>query len=277
VALNLVPLSTGPWYPDPRVATGNLLTGGKATFNAYSLDPFVWFVHANLAISGYAFSLDDDAANPNADGALTLDISIGGIAPFVNKAEWSAGAPFGPVPSRLTTTNSTGTLVATANQLTQIPTAVFAYLVPPPAGTPTGALVIGPGITVSQGDQPVTMIGGTANPVNTGEQWVQLVGGQLANAGANQPYSFFGPVHITGTIDPLNDPHRITNLNADDIYVLKAITANQTLPTALVLYGPGISPGTTLTAINADNSLTLDDAHPLDRTEPMGEYRFTMF
>jgi hypothetical protein len=83
-----------------------------------------------------------------------------------------------------------------------------------------------------------------------------------------------GAVHITGTIDPKAAPNKITNLNGDDISVLRAITAKQTLPAALLLSGPGIKPGTTIKAVGEDNTLVLDDAHPPDALEPAGEYRF---
>src|SRR5262249_8253066 len=45
------------WYPDPSLSTAG------QTFNAYNLDPFVWFVHKKMGLSGYGFSLDDDAAD----------------------------------------------------------------------------------------------------------------------------------------------------------------------------------------------------------------------
>jgi hypothetical protein len=56
--------------------------------------------------------------------------------------------------------------------------------------------------------------------------------------------------------------------------VLKAITGTQTLPAALLVSGPGVKKGTTIKAIGDDNSITLDDAHPLDPTAPVGEFRF---
>ena len=50
------------WYPNPATPTGG------QTFNVYNLDPYVWFVHVEEGISGYAFSVDDDVSNPSATG-----------------------------------------------------------------------------------------------------------------------------------------------------------------------------------------------------------------
>ena len=255
------------WYPNPAVSTGHLLTGGKATFNAYSLDPFVWFVHEYLGVSGYAFSLDDDAANPNVTGARALAVSVGGITPFKNKAEWSPGTEFGPVPSTITTTTVTATLDATTRKLTNIPADVFNYLAAVLQGASNGALVIGPGIGIASGLQALARFGR--------EYWVprsiQLIGGRLTTRAAT---TFFGPVHVTGTINPQADAHTISNLDDDDFNVLKLITAKQTLPAALLLTGPGIKPGTTIKGFGPNNSIILDDAHPLDTTQLAGLYRF---
>jgi hypothetical protein len=261
------------WYANPALAgTGNLLTGGQASFNAYSLDPFVWFVHGYLGVSGYAFSLDDDAANPTVAGAKTLATSVGGISSFTNKAEWSPGTQFGPVPSAGTTATLTGTLTASSSTISSIPTDAFNYISNPAQGATNGALVIGPGISVSPGLQTLARI--MAQGVNLSNNEIQLTGGQLADGMGN--YVFFGPVHVTGSINPTGAPHRITNLNSDDIGVLNAIIANQTSLAALLVSGPGIQPGTSIKAIGSDNSIILDDAHPLDPNAPVGEFRFTI-
>src|SRR5262249_21662493 len=54
---NAVPESTHQWYPNPAAPTGG------RNFNVYNLDPFVYFVHKTEQLSGYGFSLDDDAAD----------------------------------------------------------------------------------------------------------------------------------------------------------------------------------------------------------------------
>jgi hypothetical protein len=61
------------WYPDPSEAAG-----GQG-YNVYNLDPYVWFVHRQLDLSGYGFSLDDDTADVGANGASTLSVAVGGL------------------------------------------------------------------------------------------------------------------------------------------------------------------------------------------------------
>lgn len=79
------------WYPDPSVPRGGL------TFNAFNLDPFVWFVHVKLGFSGYGFSLDDDTADVGAGEATQLQVAIGGVAGLPNTNEWTIQAVYGPV------------------------------------------------------------------------------------------------------------------------------------------------------------------------------------
>ncbi len=81
------------WYPDPAKP----VAGTGQSFNIYNLDPFVWFVHQKLGLSGYGFSLDDDAADIGANYATKLGVSIGGLNGLPNQVEWSETAPYGPV------------------------------------------------------------------------------------------------------------------------------------------------------------------------------------
>ena len=46
----------GAWYPPP---SKNMYNTG---YNVYNLDPFVWFVHQKVGLSGYGFSFDDDVS-----------------------------------------------------------------------------------------------------------------------------------------------------------------------------------------------------------------------
>jgi hypothetical protein len=78
------------WYPNPSAPR----TGGL-TFNAFNLDPFVWFVHVTLGFSGYGFSLDDDTADVGAGQATKLQLSIGGVEGLPNEKEWTIQAPYG--------------------------------------------------------------------------------------------------------------------------------------------------------------------------------------
>ena len=84
------------WYPDPATATaGAEINGTLADFNVYNMNPFVWFVHVKLGMSGYGFSVDDDTSDVGANGATELDMSIGGLDQLKNPKEWTQGAPFG--------------------------------------------------------------------------------------------------------------------------------------------------------------------------------------
>ncbi len=104
------------WYPDPSKP----VAGTGQTFNIYNLDPFVWFVHQRLGLSGYGFSLDDDAADIGANYATKLGISIGGLNGLPNQVEWSETAPFGPV-------SGTATVLSLGESTLKPPSITFPY------------------------------------------------------------------------------------------------------------------------------------------------------
>lgn len=79
------------WYPNPSDSRGGL------SFNAYNLDPFVWFVHVILGFSGYGFSLDDDTADVGAGGATQFLLTVSGPTGLPNTNEWTIQAVYGPV------------------------------------------------------------------------------------------------------------------------------------------------------------------------------------
>src|SRR5262249_51243791 len=86
------------WYPDPTMGTpGASINGNAATFGVYNLNPYVFFVHRTLNLSGYAFSVDDDTADVGAGGATHLFMSVGGLDGLPNPAKYAWGAPYGPV------------------------------------------------------------------------------------------------------------------------------------------------------------------------------------
>ncbi len=126
------------WYPNPSARTGN------QNFNVYNLDPFVWFVHVKLGLSGYGFSLDDDVADIGADWGTALAVSIGGLNGLPNHMEYTPGAPYGVVSA--TATASSGT----PNQLLGMPVNAFWSVMPdaPDTGN-VGAFVTGPGIVAA--------------------------------------------------------------------------------------------------------------------------------
>jgi hypothetical protein len=87
------------WYPDPGLDDSQR-TGQH--FNIYNLDPFVWLVHKKMGLSGYGFSLDDDAADISGNFSTKLGVAIGGLNGLPNHFEWSNGAPYGPVSTMAT-------------------------------------------------------------------------------------------------------------------------------------------------------------------------------
>lgn len=134
------------WYPDPAVGTPGADVDGKdADFSVYNLNPFVWFVHVRLGLSGYGFSVDDDVADVGANGADQLAVAIGGLDGLPNKHEWTWGAPFGPVngiglaKNAVVDKKDVGTIEG-------LPTEVLGQLNNFDSKTGPGALVRGPGV-----------------------------------------------------------------------------------------------------------------------------------
>lgn len=68
------------WYPNPN-ATVN---GQDNPSQKYNLDPIVWFVHQDLGMAGYGFSIDDDIGNVEVPGN-GFTIAVGGLAGLQNK------------------------------------------------------------------------------------------------------------------------------------------------------------------------------------------------
>lgn len=105
------------WYPDPAKPTpGATLDTGSGPkpidFGVYNLNPYVWFVHTQLKMSGYGFSLDDDVANTTAN-TNSLQVAFGGTvytapvdtkdppAPgLANFEAYTGGAKFGTQQSK---------------------------------------------------------------------------------------------------------------------------------------------------------------------------------
>jgi len=114
------------WYPKPWMATPNTTVDGKpATFGIYNLDPYVWFVHDVENMAGYAFSVDDDVANPAAPGPVAapgstptnpiynhfpsnLQISYGGIQGFGTPSPWFPTIPWGQINTHATISKQSG-------------------------------------------------------------------------------------------------------------------------------------------------------------------------
>ena len=82
---------------------GATINGEEATFGVYNLNPYVWFIHRKLDMSGYGFSLDDDTANAQ-DATDSMQIAYGGTMAtgpltthqqLANLELYTYGAPFG--------------------------------------------------------------------------------------------------------------------------------------------------------------------------------------
>jgi hypothetical protein len=177
------PATLGAWYPDPAVASaGAKVNSNAADFSVYNLNPFVWFVHKQLGLSGYGFSLDDDVADVGANGATKLAISVGGLGGpdngLSNKAQWSWGAPFGPVES------ATGRTMKDSKSLTDLTADAVAQVHgADPSNSLLGALVTGPGIAPGT---TIDKIGGTT-------VFLTKPATATASASTQNPYKFSAP------------------------------------------------------------------------------------
>ena len=250
---------TGQWYPDPGTKTpGATVNGKEAQFNLYQLDPYVWLVHKKLGVSGYAFSLDDDKADVSAVGSTSLDLAIGGLQGLKNKAEWSFGAPFGPVVFDGGTGTGgqkliTGLNADKLNRLNNQSVAEGNY----------GAYVLGPGV------QPETRV--DVKVLGTQVQTDKALVGSGSLPGT---YSFYGPVHLTGQFDPAtaDSKRKISGVDPDVIKVLNTITADsKLLPGALTMVGPGVPSGVKVVKVLTDErAIELDQ----DIAAAKGTYRF---
>ncbi|MBY0526638.1 MAG: hypothetical protein K2R98_24795 [Gemmataceae bacterium] len=91
------------WYPAPGTADPRSV---GVNFNVFNLDPYVFFVHKVLGLSGYGFSIDDDAADVGAFGfplprtgilPNNLSISYAGLQGLPNSKEWFPSVPYGEI------------------------------------------------------------------------------------------------------------------------------------------------------------------------------------
>jgi hypothetical protein len=107
----------GFWYPPP---SKDMYSTG---YNVYNLDPFVWFVHQKVGLSGYGFSFDDDVSDVGAGGASALAITNApGATNFPQKSQWFPSTPWGNVTAMATISQDGGNSV-----LTIVPQDVKAY------------------------------------------------------------------------------------------------------------------------------------------------------
>jgi hypothetical protein len=129
------------WYPDPSKAAG-----GQA-YDVHNLDPYVWFVHKKLGLSGYGFSFDDDTADVGANGTSTLSVAVGGPEGLANDSPWSPNAQWGTVRSWATISQGTGALAGKSIISLKSKTVYNQLSADDPANSVVGAYVSGEGIT----------------------------------------------------------------------------------------------------------------------------------
>jgi hypothetical protein len=273
-----VPESTGLWYPNPaRPTPSAYLNGQKATFGIYNLDPFVWFVHKELGLSGYGFSVDDDTSDVEADYSNHIDLSIQGLNGITNTAEWTFGAQYGPV-------SSTGTPVKNPvnvpDQINSLSTAAFLKTWPTGDGQ-IGPLVNGPGI--QPGTRVLNRFAAQQNNTNIVTLDTKFAANfrrsfrrNFRRRGESPTYSFFGMINFTGTIHPHTDPSRISGLDPVVLQQLEVIApdlvgSTPKTPEALTVSGPGVQHGTLVVAIDPTTGSVLLNK-PLLPTQPRGTY-----
>jgi len=250
------------WYPNPAVATGG------QSFNVYNLDPFVWFVHEKLGLSGYGFSVDDDISFVGAKGSTHVDMTVGGLYTpagvlngLSNPNEWTGVAPYGPVKS---TGKREGATIVGLDKV--VVNQVLGY----DASTKVlGVLVNGPG--VKPGTTVVTVI-------PTGE--VKL--SEPLNSNSSGTFYFFAPVVGTGTVGRTNQAKdTIVGLNKPAYDTLQKIGPLKTDGHYNIqVTGPGIQltgPKTmiqSVTPVSGKYVVTLTRDLVLG-SEPAGSYAYT--
>jgi hypothetical protein len=200
------------WYPDPSKGTpGVLIDRGSgpqpASFGVFNLNPYVWFIHVKLGMSGYGFSVDDDTANAQ-DAASSIQVAFGGTAAtapgaaatqkLVNPELYTFGAPFGTLHDQGYIDTTSG--VAKGYDLTKytvingLSLATVGKLKAFDAKSGQGALVTGFGMTPGKSRVYFT---GPANPEpNTPDganaSYVVLQQPSPAQDGPRGPYTFSG-------------------------------------------------------------------------------------
>jgi hypothetical protein len=265
--------SESDWYPDPSVRKGG------QSYNVYNLDPFVWFVHKKLGLSGYGFSVDDDVADVGADQATKLHIAVGGLgahgAPNVlpQKAEWTYGAPYGPIAltgqvSHTDPPKGSGNVADGLNTISlpdsDLNQKLFweLFFTDKKAGF-VGAIVNGPGVPHGTVDAPVVTrfafrVSGTPGVAPNKFLLDQPLDPNVVQPGTDYTFSFYGPVSTTGVVDAAT-PKVITISDPDVIAQLKVIFVSGAL---VRVDGPAVlTKGTKIvnvtdTTVEVDNALS---------------------
>jgi hypothetical protein len=149
------------WYPNPSTWQGG------QHFNVYNLDPYVWFVHRVLGLSGYGFSVDDDTSDVSATASpytpmdqqvkpYNLQIVFSGLGDLNNPNEWFPSVNYGTVTDEGTISNPDSGPYAGETIVTLTNTEKY-WQIMNPGPALIGAYVSGPGIipgtvVAAQGD-----------------------------------------------------------------------------------------------------------------------------
>ncbi len=252
------------WYPEP--SQQQMV---KYQFNAYNLNPYVWFVHKQLGLSAYGFSVDDDTADVGANAATHLQISIGGPGGIQTKSQWSTGAPYGLV-------SGSGQLkIDTINGETVYKIANLPHTYDPskPDDLPVYYMLTSP--DTSAGQQGANVNGKYIQPgtwvkaVDASDYSVILNQSFASDAPLEEPftYTFFGAVVGVGQAQSGNV---IVNLDPIVIEQLTAIVTQTGNPISVI--GPGMPPKAMVQSVDpTNNSVTVS---PGVEAQSPGVYKF---
>jgi hypothetical protein len=252
------------WYPDPSLE----VEGSGQSFNIYNLDPFVWFVHEKMGLSGYGFSVDDDTADVGANYTNHLNLSVGGLAGLSTPAGWTMAppwttvAPYGPVVGTPTVAPVDGSTTIAGLSPTLIKE-VMAYNQPQNL---LGALVNGPGVPLG------TTVVKAVPAVGTVE-----LSDPLHLPAAPFDYVFFGPVTVRGAVGLANQAATtIINLDAPAYETLQHLGPLANIQVS----GPGIGESTPVTVaglsvVDGIRTVTLSRPLVFPRKFKPGNYGYT--
>lgn len=230
---NAVPESTpgNPWYPNPSMTPISTLP-----FDPFNLDPYVWFIHDVLGMSGYGFSTDDDIANVGAftspyatDPSKTIlpnNLVItfgGGTSTLPQPQQWFPGVPWGTVKTTGTVTTSGGKayVTLTAGQVPQY------YEVIPVTPGQSGAA------NVSSTTPGLLPMGTTVNIRNLESNLSFLLnvpkGQTVTPSGGTVSLTFSGPPMLTSTPPPTPTPTPTPPTPTSTLTPTPTLTPTQTI------------------------------------------------
>jgi hypothetical protein len=244
------------WYPNPAVGTegANIIPFGggaanPANFGVYNLNPYVWFIHVGLGMSGYGFSLDDDTANAQ-DASSSLQVAYGGTrytAPNVVDAQalanpelYTYGAPFGTLQDTghidVTSGVAKGYDLKKYTVINGLSLETVGKLKAYDASNGQGALITGPGMTT--GKSRVFFVG-PANPTpnskdGANSSYVVLLGKSPNADGPTGTYTFSG---FSTTLDDG------TQLSSPVPKIVSVSPTSGGIGTEVTITGSGFMPG----------------------------------